>query len=149
MTLNPDCERSGPRVARGDIDRPPGPKFIATNPPRAYSTSDLDALSTFVSDGGAVVLTASAEATDRMRSDLNDVAAGLGSDLRINDDQVFDAYTDDTSGTNGAPTVNSLSARRSKPTIRTPSSPPTGWSATPTATSPRSPWNWSTAPGRY
>ena len=44
-----------------------------------------------------------------MQSNLNDVAAGLGSDLRIDDDQVFDAYSDDTSGTNGAPTVDSLS----------------------------------------
>ena len=115
MTLDPDRKRSGPRVAGGGVDRPPGRKFIATNPPRAYSTSDLDALSTFVSNGGAVVLTASAEATDRIRSNLNDVAAGLGSDLRINDDQVFDAYSDDTSSTNGAPTVDSLSVSEVDP----------------------------------
>ena len=108
--------------------------IIATNPPQAYSTGELDALSSFVADGGAVILMASAEATDTMRSNLDDVAAGLGSDLRINDDQVFDdssnagdssllltsnfdssfplfdAYSDGTSSSDGAPTVDSLSA---------------------------------------
>ena len=108
--------------------------IIATNPPQAYSTGELDALSSFVADGGAVILMASAEATDTMRSNLDDIAAGLGSDLRINDDQVFDdssnagdssllltsnfdtsfplfdAYSDGTSSSDGAPTVDSLSA---------------------------------------
>ena len=108
--------------------------IIATNPPQAYSTGQLDALSSFVADGGAVILMASAEATDTMRSNVDDIAAGLGSDLRINDDQVFDdssnagdssllvtsnfdtsfplfdAYSDGTSSSDGAPTVDSLSA---------------------------------------
>ena len=107
--------------------------IIATNPPQAYSKGELDALSSFVADGGAVILMASAEATDTMRSNLDDIAAGLGSDLRINDDQVFDdssnagdssllltsnfdtsfplfdAYSDGTSSSDGAPTVDSLS----------------------------------------
>jgi endonuclease YncB( thermonuclease family) len=99
--------------------------LIVTNPPQAYTTAEVDALSTFISNGGAVILMASAAATDTMRSNLDDVAAGLGSDLRLNADQVFDdtnnvgdsalittsnfdtsyplfsAYTD---GTNDAPT---------------------------------------------
>jgi endonuclease YncB( thermonuclease family) len=64
--------------------------IVMTNPPQAYSTGELDALSNFVSNGGAVVLMASADATATMRSNLDDVAAGIGSDLRVNDDKVFD-----------------------------------------------------------
>lgn len=64
--------------------------IVMTNPPQAYSTGELDALSNFVSNGGAVVLMASAGATSTMRSNLDDVAAGIGSDLRVNDDTVFD-----------------------------------------------------------
>jgi endonuclease YncB( thermonuclease family) len=64
--------------------------IVMTNPPQAYSTGELDALSTFVGNGGAVVMMASADATATMRSNLDDVAAGIGSDLRVNDDKVFD-----------------------------------------------------------
>jgi endonuclease YncB( thermonuclease family) len=64
--------------------------IVMTNPPQAYSSGELDALSTFVSNGGAVVMMASADATDTMRSNLDDIAAGIGSDLRVNDDKVFD-----------------------------------------------------------
>lgn len=63
---------------------------VVTNPPQAYTTGELDALSTFIENGGAVFLMGSASATSAMRSNLDDIAAGLGSDLRLNADQVVD-----------------------------------------------------------
>jgi endonuclease YncB( thermonuclease family) len=64
--------------------------IVVTNPPEAYTTSEVDALSTFVSNGGAVVLVGSALASDGTRANLDALAADLGSDLRLNADQVFD-----------------------------------------------------------
>jgi len=63
---------------------------IVTNPPTAFTSSEIDALSTFASNGGSVILVGSASASSTARSNLDDVAAGLGSDLRLNADQVFD-----------------------------------------------------------
>ncbi|WP_435317087.1 thermonuclease family protein [Haloarchaeobius sp. TZWSO28] len=64
--------------------------ILITNPPQAFTTGEVDALSTFVSNGGAVVLLGSALASNSARSNLDALAADLGSDLRLNDDQVFD-----------------------------------------------------------
>jgi endonuclease YncB( thermonuclease family) len=68
--------------------------LIVTMPTCAYTQSELDALSTFVSNGGSVILMGSAKTTDNFdapRDFLDDVAAGIGSDLRINGDQVVDS----------------------------------------------------------
>ena len=113
-----------------DLDSARG--IVLTTPPLSYTSDEIDALSTFVSNGGAVILMGSAAATDIMRSNLDDLAAGLGSDLRLNADQVyddssnvgssnlllasnfdtsfplFDAYSDDTGGGNDAPSCSTV-----------------------------------------
>lgn len=109
--------------------------IIITAPPQSFTTSETDALSTFTSNGGSVVLMGSALASDAARSNLDAIAADLGSDLRLNADRVFDdsnntgdsaylltsqfdtsfplfyPYTGDSDGGGGgdtAPTVDSL-----------------------------------------
>ncbi|WP_458205713.1 DUF4350 domain-containing protein [Haladaptatus sp. NG-SE-30] len=67
--------------------------LIVTSPVDCYTSTELDALSSFNSDGGAVILMGSAETEDledAPRAHFNDVAAGIGSDLRLNDDQIVD-----------------------------------------------------------
>ncbi len=75
-----------------------GRALIVTLPTVAYSSAELDALSTFVSNGGSLVLIG-ANQTDTSNPDprglLDDVAAGVGTDLRLNGDSVSD-------GTNNA-----------------------------------------------
>lgn len=61
-----------------------------TAPGRAYTDAELAALAEYRDAGGAVVLMGSAEASAAHRSNLDAVAAGLGSDLRLNDDRVVD-----------------------------------------------------------
>ena len=68
--------------------------LIVTAPTFGYTQSELDAVSTFVSNGGAVILLGTArteDVFDAPRGYLNDVASGIGSDLRLNEDQVFDS----------------------------------------------------------
>ena len=62
-----------------------------TSPGRAYTDDELDALADYRDSGGAVVLLGSTAASAENRSNLDAVAAGLGSDLRLNDDRVVDA----------------------------------------------------------
>lgn len=64
--------------------------IVITPPQSAFSTGETDALSTFVSNGGSVLLLGSALASDGARANLDQLAADLGSDLRLNHDQVFD-----------------------------------------------------------
>ncbi|MFP8889526.1 thermonuclease family protein [Natrialbaceae archaeon A-CW2] len=61
-----------------------------TAPERAYTEAELAALREYRDAGGAVILVGSAAATADTRAKLNDVAAGLGSDLRLNDDRIVD-----------------------------------------------------------
>ncbi len=72
-----------------------GRALIVSLPTVAYTTSELDALSTFVSNGGSLILLG-ANRTDTSNPDpralLDDVAAGVGTDLRLNGDTI----TDDT-----------------------------------------------------
>ncbi|MFC6752673.1 nuclease [Halorubrum tibetense] len=63
---------------------------LLTSPGRAYTDAELDALAEYRDEGGAVVLLGSTAASGENRSKLDDVAAGLGSDLRINGDRVVD-----------------------------------------------------------
>ncbi|WP_243700433.1 DUF4350 domain-containing protein [Halorussus pelagicus] len=99
---------------------------VVTTPPESFAQSEIDALNAFVSNGGAVVLMGSGVTTPEARANVNDLASGLGSDLRVNADQVvddtnsvatsaevpettvfdgsfplFDAYTPDDGGSSG------------------------------------------------
>ena len=79
-----------------------GRALIVTLPTVAYSSAELDALSTFVSNGGSLILVG-ADRTDTSNPDprglLDDVAAGVGTDLRLNGDSVSDS----TNNANGDP----------------------------------------------
>ncbi|QLG60751.1 DUF4350 domain-containing protein [Halorarum salinum] len=63
---------------------------LVTSPENAFTDAETTALREFVDDGGAVVLLGSSESTAAGRSNLDDLAAGLGSDLRLNSDAVTD-----------------------------------------------------------
>ena len=68
--------------------------LIVTLPTCAYTRSELDAVSTFVSNGGSLILVGSSrteDVFDAPRGFLNDVAAGVGTDLRLNEDFVEDS----------------------------------------------------------
>lgn len=71
-------------------DLPNARSLIVTNPEEAFTSGEVSELSNFIANGGSVVLMGSAEATSAGRTNLNQLAADLGSDLRLNDDQVFD-----------------------------------------------------------
>ncbi len=64
---------------------------VVTTPASAFTQAEIDALNTFVADGGAVVLVGAGTAPSSARTNLNDLASGLGSDLRLNGDQVTDS----------------------------------------------------------
>lgn len=64
---------------------------LLTAPGRAYTDEELAALREYRDSGGAVVLLGSTEASAESRANLDRVAAGLGSDLRLNADQIIDA----------------------------------------------------------
>ncbi len=74
--------------------------IVVTTPVSAFTSAETDALTSFIADGGAVILVGAGTAPTSARSNLNSLASSLGSDLRINGDQVTD-------GTNN---VNSDSA---------------------------------------
>ncbi|WP_137284354.1 DUF4350 domain-containing protein [Halorussus salinisoli] len=80
--------------------------IVVTSPYEALTTSETDALNTFVSNGGAVVLMGSAKSSASARTNLDDVAAALGSDLRLNDDQVFDGSGNSNFQTSNLDTTN-------------------------------------------
>ncbi|NGM71264.1 nuclease [Natronolimnobius sp. AArcel1] len=62
-----------------------------TAPGRAYTDAELETLREYRDAGGAVILIGSTDANSAHRGNLDAVAAGLGSDLRLNDDRVVDA----------------------------------------------------------
>jgi endonuclease YncB( thermonuclease family) len=64
--------------------------LIITTPATALTQDELDAVAQFRDGGGAVVLMGSAAAPDDAIDNLNGVAAALGTDLRVNTDQVVD-----------------------------------------------------------
>jgi endonuclease YncB( thermonuclease family) len=81
--------------------------LIVTTPASALSAAELSALREYRDDGGAVVLLGSAAAPAAARSNLNAVADGLGSDLRLNDDRVTDA-TNNVGGDANVPTTTNF-----------------------------------------
>ncbi len=74
---------------------------IVTSPRSCYTASEVDALNTFVGNGGAVLLMGAGhgKVMPDTRANLNDLAAALGSDLRLNADRVLD----DTNNVNDDP----------------------------------------------
>ncbi|WP_158055891.1 lamin tail domain-containing protein [Halorussus halophilus] len=64
---------------------------VVTTPPQSFSQSEIDALNSYVADGGAVVLMGSGKTTSEARSNINSLASGLGTDLRVNADTVTDS----------------------------------------------------------
>jgi endonuclease YncB( thermonuclease family) len=75
--------------------------LVVSTPVSELSTDELASLRSYRDDGGAIVLLGSADAPSEARSNLNAVAEGLGSDLRLNDDRV----TDDTNNLDDDPQV--------------------------------------------
>jgi endonuclease YncB( thermonuclease family) len=73
------------------LDEPEPPRVVfLTALEREYTQAELDTLTQFRDNGGAVVLVGSATPTPAQRTNLNDIAAALGTDLRLNDDRVVD-----------------------------------------------------------
>ena len=64
--------------------------LIVTTPMDAFSEEELAAVRAFADEGGAVVLMGSGRASAEARERLNEVAAGLETDLRLNGDRVTD-----------------------------------------------------------
>ncbi|WP_276301891.1 lamin tail domain-containing protein [Halorussus lipolyticus] len=64
---------------------------IVTTPPESFTSTEIDNLNTFVSNGGAVILMGSGETSADARANINSLANGLGTDLRVNADQVMDS----------------------------------------------------------
>lgn len=63
---------------------------IITAPPNIYESEELDALSDFRDDGGAVILMGSGAADSSAVLNLNTVAINLGTDLRVARERVTD-----------------------------------------------------------
>ncbi|GAA0224415.1 thermonuclease family protein [Halobacterium noricense] len=78
--------------------------IVVTTPVSAFTQSEIDALSSFAADGGAVILIGAGTAPSSARTNLNDLASGLGSDLRLNDDQVTDG-SNNINGDSAIPTT--------------------------------------------
>ncbi len=66
-----------------------GKALLVTAPAEPFTDDDLDRVRSFVRRGGAVILVGGALPAAQRRH-LNDVAAALCSDLRLNDDRVVD-----------------------------------------------------------
>ncbi|EJN58925.1 DUF4350 domain-containing protein [Halogranum rubrum] len=71
--------------------------LVITSPADAYTQGERDAVASFAANGGAVVLVGSGWASTDARTNLNDVAAAVGTDLRVN----ADSLTDDTNNVGG------------------------------------------------
>ena len=64
--------------------------LVISSPMWGYSDEELAVVSEFADRGGAVVLMGSGRAPTAARENLNEVAAALGTDLRVTDDRVLD-----------------------------------------------------------
>ena len=64
--------------------------LIVTTPASEFTAAERDAVRSFRDNGGAVVLLGTAAAPEAARGNLNDLAAGLDTDLRLNDVRVTD-----------------------------------------------------------
>ena len=64
--------------------------LIASASPDAWTAAEIDAVNTFIDNGGVLLLMGSGSETAGERSNLDDLAAGVGTDLRLNVDDVRD-----------------------------------------------------------
>lgn len=64
--------------------------LIVTTPASEFDDDEIDALTSFVDSGGAVLLLGGGDAPSDGRANLNDVASGLGTDLRLGSGTVTD-----------------------------------------------------------
>ena len=64
--------------------------IVVSTPKRPFTDDEVAAVEQFQRNGGAVILLGSAEAPAEETGYLNDLAAALGTDLRLNDDQIRD-----------------------------------------------------------
>jgi hypothetical protein len=66
-------------------------RAMLVSPPKSpFTESEVGLLSEFRNDGGAIIFLGSAAADATARENLNTLAERLSSDLRLNEDQVFD-----------------------------------------------------------
>ena len=88
------AERNGyETTATTDLasELPDSDAAIITSPSESFTADELDALSAFVDDGGALLLFDQSDFSDYdATANLNDIAAALDLGYRFNDDQVLD-----------------------------------------------------------
>lgn len=65
--------------------------LVITTPRRSFSEAEIEAVRSFQEAGGAVVFLGSGEAPAEARARLNEVMAGVGTDLRVGDGRVRDS----------------------------------------------------------
>ncbi|WP_135820010.1 thermonuclease family protein [Halostella litorea] len=73
---------------------------LVTTPASAFAAEDVTTLTEFAADGGAVILLGSAAAPSEATANLDDLASGLGTDLRLGG-----GVTDSGSNVNGEPSI--------------------------------------------
>jgi endonuclease YncB( thermonuclease family) len=80
------------QVNEFEISRFENARAILVSPPASpFTDAEVELLSEFKAGGGAIVFLGSATADATARENLNTLVEQLDSDLRLNDDQVFDA----------------------------------------------------------
>jgi endonuclease YncB( thermonuclease family) len=77
-------------ISSTDVNTDRAHAIVITPPAHddCYTDSEIDQLRTFRDNGGTIILKHSDEVDDRSRTVLNELANGLGTDLRFNDDSV-------------------------------------------------------------
>jgi endonuclease YncB( thermonuclease family) len=80
------------QVNEFEVSRFENARAILVSPPASpFTDGEIELLSEFGADGGAIVFLGSAATDATARENLNTLAERLDSDLRLNEDQVFDA----------------------------------------------------------
>jgi hypothetical protein len=62
-----------------------------TSPTECFTSTEVGNIDDFIANGGAVILLGSSKATDAALTTTNDLADALGSDLRLNADEITDS----------------------------------------------------------
>ena len=88
----------------------PSQALIITTPRTPFTDEEIATVEQFIDTGGSVVLMGSAEAPDQETAYLNDLAARLGTDLRIDGAPVLDE-TNNLRGQARLPTTSNLNRR--------------------------------------
>ncbi len=88
--------------------------FVITTPSEAFTQSELDALSTFVNNGGVVFLHDQSDFSNFDATDNhNEIASAVNASFRFNDDQVID--TENNTGAQFVPTTGNFNTDRFPP----------------------------------